>query len=142
MGTIDHRHRARAYLRDAHLYRLGNLPTEQPHPATRGLSDWAKNDLPRAIEALKRIDLEALRSLEKYADKVDLLRERVQATLERGRRVFLCGCGATGRLAMSLEYLWRQRHPGSEEVVAFMAGGDTALVHAFEGFEARLLSRF
>jgi N-acetylmuramic acid 6-phosphate etherase len=36
---------------------------------------------------------------------------------------------------MSLEYLWRQRHPDSDELVAFMAGGDTALVHALEGFE-------
>ena len=36
---------------------------------------------------------------------------------------------------MTLEYLWRSRHPGSEEVIAFMAGGDTALVHALEGFE-------
>lgn len=135
MGSTDHRQRARAYLRDAHLYRLGNLPTERPHPATRGLSEWARNDLPRAVAALKRIDLEALRSLEEHAGKIDLLRERVEATRERGGRVFLCGCGATGRLAMTLEYLWRSRHPGSDEVVAFMAGGDTALVHALEGFE-------
>lgn len=135
MGTTDHRQRARAYLRDAHLYRLGNLPTERPHPATRGLSEWARSDLPRAIASLKSIDAEALRSLAAYAGKIDTLRDRVQATLRRGNRIFLCGCGATGRLAMSLEYLWRRLHPGSEDVVAFMAGGDTALVHALEGFE-------
>jgi len=135
METIDHRQRARAYLRDAHLYRLGNLPTERPHPATRGLSDWARSDLPRAIDALKTIDLDALRALERHAGKIDRLRAQVQATRERGGRVFLCGCGATGRLAMTLEYLWRSRHPGSDDVVAFMAGGDTALVHALEGFE-------
>lgn len=135
MESTDHRQRARAYLRDAHLYRLGNLPTERPHPSTRGLSDWSRNDLPRALESLKTIDIEALRKLAAYAEKVDALRERAQATLTRGNRIFLCGCGATGRLAMSLEYLWRQRHPGSEDVVAFMAGGDTALVHALEGFE-------
>ena len=135
METTDHRQRARAYLRDAHLYRLGNLPTERPHPATRGLSEWARNDLPRAIEALKRIDVDALRSLERHAGKIDFLREQVRAARHRGGRVFLCGCGATGRLAMTLEYLWRSRHPGSEDVIAFMAGGDTALVHALEGFE-------
>jgi hypothetical protein len=76
MGATDHRELARAYLRDAHLYRLGNLPTEQPHPATRGLSDWARDDLPRAIDALKKIDLEALRSLETYGEKIDRLRDR------------------------------------------------------------------
>jgi N-acetylmuramic acid 6-phosphate etherase len=135
MHSTDHRQRARAYLRDAHLYRLGNLPTERPHPDTRGLSEWAREDLPRAIEALKRVDLEALRALERCAESVDLLRSRIVSTRSRGGRIFLCGCGATGRLAMSLEHLWRNREPRSEEVVAFMAGGDTALVHALEGFE-------
>jgi hypothetical protein len=66
MEFTDHRQRARAYLRDAHLYRLGNLPTERPHPATRGLSEWARSDLPRAIASLKAIVLEALRSLATY----------------------------------------------------------------------------
>jgi N-acetylmuramic acid 6-phosphate etherase len=135
MGTTDQRRRAQAFLRDAHLYRLGNLPTERPHPSTWGLSGWARDDLPRAIETLKRVDLEALLSLDPLASRIDALGRRVEETLERGRRVFLCGCGATGRLALSLEFLWRQRHPGDDRIVAFMAGGDTALVHALEGFE-------
>lgn len=127
--------RALDFLRDAHLYRLGILPTEQPHPATRDLSRWAQLDLPRAVEALKRVDLRALGSLQRYAGAVDRLSRAVAATLERGRRVFLCGCGATGRLSLSLEFLWRMKHPGNDQVRSFMAGGDVALVHALEGFE-------
>jgi N-acetylmuramic acid 6-phosphate etherase len=127
--------RAREFLRVAHLYKLGDLTTEQPHPATRGLSRWARDDLPRAISVLKHVDLRALEASERYATEIDRLAARVQATLGAGRRVFLVGCGATGRLALSLEFLWRQAHPGRDRVLSFMAGGDVALVHALEGFE-------
>jgi N-acetylmuramic acid 6-phosphate etherase len=127
--------RAREFLRVAHLYRLGILPTEQPHPETRGLSRWARHDLPRAVTVLKSIDLRALKTLESYAADIDRLASQVQATLARGRRVFLCGCGATGRLCLSLESLWRRERRNSDQVRSFMAGGDVALVEALEGFE-------
>ena len=137
MSVGEARKRAREFLREAHLYRLGNLPTERPHPATYALSDWARNDLGRAISVLKGIDLDALRVLESRAADIQRLAEAVRSTLARGRRVFLCGCGATGRLALTLESLWRQANPDSEQVQAFMAGGDVALVHSLEGFEDR-----
>ena len=127
--------RAIEFLRVAHLYRLGILPTEQPHPATRELSRWARNDLPRAVSVLKSVDLRALRRLREYAADIDRLAGSIAATLARGRRVYLCGCGATGRLSLSLEFLWRHEHGDSDQVRSFMAGGDVALVHALEGFE-------
>ena len=138
MNTTNQKERAQEYLRVAHLYRLGSLPTEQPHPRTRRLSEWARTDLPKAVAALKRVDLDALRWLEVYSARIDCLARRIEATLGRGRRVFLCGCGATGRLSLSLEYLWRGRHGTGHEVTSFMAGGDVALVHALEGFEDHL----
>ena len=119
----------------AHLYRLGELSTEQPHPRTRRLSEWARGDLPKAVAVLKRVDLDALRWLEAYSARIDGLARRIEATLASGRRVFLCGCGATGRLSLSLEFLWRREHGRGDEVTSFMAGGDVALVHALEGFE-------
>ena len=127
--------RARDFLRVAHLFRLGRLPTERPHPETRKLSYWAQNDLPTAVSVLKSIDLRALSTLERYATEIDRLSARVEATLASGKRVFLCGCGATGRLSLSLEYLWREQFAGSDQVISFMAGGDVALVHSLEGFE-------
>jgi len=131
----SHRERARDFLRTAHLYRLGHLPTEQPHARTRELSSWAARDLPRAVSVLKRVDLDALAALQRYAGRVDRLSRAVRATLDAGRTVFLCGCGATGRLSLTLETLWRQQHGANERVQSFMAGGDVALVHSLEGFE-------
>lgn len=135
MSGPNPRERALRFLRVSHLYRLGILPTEQPHPETRGLSDWARNDLPRAISVLKSIDLHALTTLERYAADIDRLARSVEQTLDRGRRIFLCGCGATGRLSLSLEFLWRNVHGPNDRVRSFMAGGDVALVKALEGFE-------
>lgn len=130
------RQRATEFLSVSHLYRLGELPTEQPHPDTADLSVWAADDLPRAVSVLEQIDLDALRALRRRSAHIDVLAAKIRATLGRGRRVYLCGCGATGRLALSLEHLWRRRHgAGDDRVRSFMAGGDVALVHALEGFE-------
>ena len=130
--------RADDFLRVASDFHLGMIPTEQPHPATRDLSRWARHDLPAAIAALQDVDLGALEALHGHATRIDRLARRVQETLGRGARVFLCGCGATGRLSLSLESLWRGEaapRGGREQVISFMAGGDVALVHALEGFE-------
>jgi len=126
--------RASEVLKVADLYRLGELPTERPHPETRDLGHWARTDLPRAVAALKAVDLAALSALEERAAGIDRLAASVRATLAAGRGVYLCGCGATGRLSLSLEFLWR-RQRASDRVRSFMAGGDVALVHSLEGFE-------
>lgn len=59
--------------------------------------------------------------------------EAVNDALNTGGRIFVCGCGATGRLSIVLETLWRQETKDilpewSEKVIAFMAGGDAALI--------------
>jgi len=135
LNTSESHRRALEYLRVAHLFRLGHLPTERPHPATRELSRCARSDPGAAVSVLKRVDLRALSLLQRYAGRIDELARSIEHTLSRGRRIFLCGCGATGRLSLSLETLWRQAGHPPDSVVSFMAGGDVALVHSLEGFE-------
>ena len=135
MAGLSARRRAREYLRESHLYRLGILPTEKPHPETRDLSHWAQKDPSKAVAVLKGIDVRAIEKLENYVIELERLAEQILMTLARGRRIYLCGCGATGRLSLSLEFLWRQRNGNRDQVRSFMAGGDVALVHALEGFE-------
>jgi N-acetylmuramic acid 6-phosphate etherase len=84
---------------------------------------------------LKRVDLHALEMLASQAAGIDRLTRTVRETLHRGKRIFLCGCGATGRLSLTLEFLWRARATDRDRVVSFMAGGDVALVNSLEGFE-------
>lgn len=130
--------KTRAFLAVAPQFRLGDLVTEQPHPLTTNLSDLAKNNLPQALSILHRVDEEALRQLARHGGEIEKLAWAVRETLEAGGRIFLCGCGATGRLSLVCETLWRQEHRGDpleERVVAFMAGGDAALIRSVENFE-------
>jgi N-acetylmuramic acid 6-phosphate etherase len=134
MSVVDEE--ARAFLRVAHLYQLGNLVTEGRHELTADLSAWAKRDLPRAYRALTAVDRGALLALGNAAPAIAALGASLRSTLAEGGRVFICGCGATGRLALLLESLWREKHGADDDrVCAFMAGGDVALVHSLEGFE-------
>jgi N-acetylmuramic acid 6-phosphate etherase len=118
------------------MYQLGHLATEGRHEMTAELSAWASCDLPRAYRALTAVDRGALVALGRASPAIAALGADLRATLSSGGRVFICGCGATGRLALLIESLWREKHgPDDDRVRAFMAGGDVALVHSLEGFE-------
>lgn len=130
--------KAKAFLKVAAQFQLGSLPTEQRHPLTYELADMARHDLPKAFGVLKDIDLGVLKVAQSKADELAKLEDAIRDTLQSGGRVFFYGCGATGRLSMSLEYLWRYMHLGQREadqVLGFMSGGDLALVHSIENFE-------
>ncbi|MBX7207393.1 MAG: SIS domain-containing protein [Verrucomicrobiaceae bacterium] len=127
-----------AYLAVAGLYQLGGLDTEAQHPFTVSLSHLAKDDLGEAVRELHRVDVLAMRRFEQKAARIPALAAAIEKTLLAGRRIFLCGCGATGRLSMSLEVFCREGMlpPAQREsVIAFMAGGDLALIKAIENFE-------
>lgn len=126
---------AEEFLSQKQLFQLGDLPTESPHPLTVNLSQLAQTDVDEALRILRHIDMAALNKILSGFSQYKSLFEAVALALEQGARIYLVGCGATGRLSLSLEYLWRRRHPGSDQVRSLMAGGDVALVHSLEGFE-------
>jgi N-acetylmuramic acid 6-phosphate etherase len=119
-------------------FQLGDLETEKPHPLTAELSSLARRDLPAAVDCLKAVDLAALRAMaSKLAPATDLV-AAIRATWAGGGRIFLAGCGATGRLSLSLEVFCRDGlvpAEYAERVIGFMAGGDAALIRSIEGFE-------
>lgn len=126
-----------AFLATGGEFRLGHLPTEQIHPRTRRLSQLAQSDPAAALRRFAEVDATALRTVAKQAPLIAKLSEEIAATRVGGGKIFLVGCGATGRLVLNLEELWRRQSAPvqQENVVAFMAGGDAALVRSFEGFE-------
>ena len=128
---------AQAFLDVSKHFQLAMLPTEQRHPKTTCLSDLSRDNLPEAISILKQIDVEALGVLHHQMARILHLQRAINETISSGRRVFLCGCGATGRLSVTLEVLWRQQAPPPlrDSVVSFIAGGDVALISSVESFE-------
>jgi N-acetylmuramic acid 6-phosphate etherase len=133
--TLEWKKKAKEFLKVADKFKLGSLPTESPHPETIGLSDWAKNDLDRALDIFQKIDLDCLKTMDSKIDLLIPLKNDITDTLNSGNRVFLCGCGATGRLALTLERIYREDFNNSDDVISFMAGGDVALISSIEQFE-------
>lgn len=128
------------FLKVAAQFQLGMLDTERPHPETTHLSTWAKSDLCKGIEILKRVDREALITLESRLGEIEELSRSIRQAIDRGNRIFLCGCGATGRLSISLEIFAKRgllSGATTDNVIGFMAGGDAALIRSIERFEDR-----
>jgi len=126
------------YLSISPQFQLGELPTEQPHPETRDLSRLAQEDLGEALRVLKSVDQSALEVLLRNPERLEFLTAKIRNVLQAGNRVYLCGCGATGRLSIALETIWREQWAGTaneDQVRSFMAGGDLALIKSIENFE-------
>src|SRR5437879_2765774 len=112
---------AEEFLLKKQLFQLGDLPTESPNPLTKNLSELARNDLDEGLRIMRQIDLAALRKIQAAFSTYQDLFTAVAETLSQGRRIYMVGCGATGRLSLSLEYLWRRKHQGSDQVRSLMA---------------------
>ncbi len=130
---------AEDFLKVAHHFKLGNLPTETPHEKTVNLSHLAKTDIHAAVGTILDIDRKVFELIGTKTEEIEFLKQKIYQTLEAKKKIFLCGCGATGRLSLALETIWRVKNKGVKQyvdsVVSFMAGGDVALIHSVEKFE-------
>jgi len=140
---------ARHFMENEREFRLGVLPTEQSHPKTNGLSEVIRQDTAAGIRLLQAVD----RDLLPVAGRVFASREfaglveRLLLALQDRKRIFLSGCGATGRLCILLEAAWRrfwrtapsslvQAWPDACEALhSLMTGGDYTLIRSVESFE-------
>jgi N-acetylmuramic acid 6-phosphate etherase len=130
--------KAEKFLSVSGQYKLGRLVTESEHPATVHLSELAKNNLPEAITILRELDRHTISVLSEKKKEICYLKTVIRDTLNSGGNIFFCGCGATGRLSLTIETLWRQVHHNeeiSDRIFSFMAGGDVALIRSIENFE-------
>lgn len=130
--------KAENFLAISSQYKLGALDTESSHPDTGNLSDLAINNLPKAISALKGLDINTLSVLANKVSEICILKDAISDTFTSGNNVYFCGCGATGRLSLTIETLWRQVNvdkPMENRVFSFMSGGDVALIRSIENFE-------
>ncbi len=130
--------RAQDFLTIASQFKLGHLITESFHPLTTQLSQIAKNDLNSALRILQQVDCLAIGEMENKSAHLWQMTVDIQNTIESGNKVFMCGCGATGRLSLVLETLHRQLYGQTNQVFSFMAGGDFALIKSVESFEDKV----
>ncbi len=127
--------KALEFLKISSHFKLGHLPTEGFHPKTKDLSELVKADAAAGLRLLSEVDHSSLEIMRSKTEELWRLAQDIQDTLARGHKVFMCGCGATGRLSLVLETLYRQKFGHTDQVISFMAGGDFALIKSVESFE-------
>jgi N-acetylmuramic acid 6-phosphate etherase len=130
--------KARDFLAISEQFKLGHLVTESFHPLTKGLSQIVQKDIGEALGLLQSVDRQALGLMKNKSSLIWKMAQDIQSTLKAGNKVFMCGCGATGRLSLVLETLYRQQTHDTNQVISFMAGGDFALIKSVESFEDRV----
>lgn len=144
------RAKARDFVENETQFHLGFLPTERSNPITATLEeDFARSTL-AGVRCLQRGDRQIPIVMRHVfaGERFEALVSSIVATLRapEGRIVF-SGCGATGRLSILLESMWRDFfHRRAAELspeeralagrsASIMTGGDFALIRSVEFFE-------
>ncbi len=146
------------YVQNKSQFQLQTLLTEQRHPKTWNLSERLRKDIPDGLRMLLSVDEDVTGRVEQLASEIQTL-EPLAAALERAilekKRIYIYGCGATGRLAKQMESsFWRPFWSGlkterkiwaklqrvlsptiEDDLCGEMTGGDRALISSLEGFE-------
>jgi len=152
MSTESNHCAAKHFLEHETPFHLGEMLTEQSHPATRLLSQTLEKDTAEGLKLLLRVDDDLPPVIDRVLASKEFrkLRTDIYETLRTGNRVFFSGCGATGRLSILLDAAHRKfcaksaaRFPEhgkffsilSEQTQAVMTGGDFALIRSVESFE-------
>ena len=146
------------YVRTKTQFQLHTLLTEQRHQKTWPLGERVREDTLAGLKMLSSVDDDIRAKMDELAAAPEALEQAARAVEEAivsGRKIYVYGCGATGRLAKQMEStfwrpfwrkvkadptIWRRLKgkvpAGIEEaLVGEMTGGDRALISSLEGFE-------
>jgi N-acetylmuramic acid 6-phosphate etherase len=146
------------YVRNKTQFQLHTLLTEQRHPKTYDLSERIQGDTLAGLRMLSAVDDDIRAKLDELASNtaaLDGAAAAMETALAAGKKIYVYGCGATGRLAKQMESsfwrpFWRRvqadeklgprlagRLPNSIEdsLIGEMTGADRALISSLEGFE-------
>ena len=136
--------RADEFITREQQFHLGFLPTEQSNPLTRTMEADFRRSTAAGVKTLQSADrpvLEMAKRVLAGPEFSKLVADGI-ATIENGGRIVFSGCGATGRLSILLESMWRQgcaETPAmadkADAAASIMTGGDYALVRSVEFFE-------
>jgi len=136
--------KAMDFMENEKQFHLGFLPTEQSNPLTKNLDREYAVSTVDGVKCLQRVDRNVLEMAKRvfHGNEFKKLVSDGLETLRNGGKVVFSGCGATGRLSILLECMWRDccfktpaasRH--ADQVFSIMTGGDYALVRSVEFFE-------
>ena len=145
------------YVENKNQFHLFSLLTEKRHPKTWNLSFTIQRDMEAGLRMLLSVDDDVTSRIAQLAQDprpLDQAASAIVRALRNGRKIYVYGCGATGRLAKQMESaFWRPFWAGlknrscwvrlapylpadiEEKLIGEMTGADRALVSSLEGFE-------
>ncbi len=146
------------YVMNKTQFQLHTLLTEQRHPKTWDLGERVARDAAAGLRMLFAVDEDVKARLEALAASPEALEQAaaaIEEAIRGGRKVYVYGCGATGRLAKQMESsfwrpFWRSVRSDAtlakklgtaipadieERLIGEMTGADRALISSLEGFE-------
>jgi N-acetylmuramic acid 6-phosphate etherase len=117
-------------------FALGSATTEQLHPTTRQLSQIMHKNIPSGMELLLKVDENVVQGLEAFIPSIRSFAPSIADKIRKGGRVFLVGSGSSGRVGIDIAAKCSIKFPKvKEQIQGVIAGGDSALIRAKEGFE-------
>jgi N-acetylmuramic acid 6-phosphate etherase len=145
------------FVENKQQFHLFTLLTEQRHTKTWNLSFIIQADTEAGLRMLLSVDEDISAKIQEFIADPSLLyqaAEAVTGAILKGHKIYIYGCGATGRLAKQMESsfwrpFWRKakslpvweklREKVGERIedalIGEMTGADRALVSSLEGFE-------
>jgi N-acetylmuramic acid 6-phosphate etherase len=148
------------YVLNKTQFQLHTLLTEQRHQKTWYLGERIREDTAAGLRMLSAVDDDILTRMDALAaapEAVEQAARAVETAILGGKKIYVYGCGATGRLAKQMEStfwrpfwrgvkadgaIWKKasgRLPAGaaieESLVGEMTGADRALISSLEGFE-------
>ena len=151
--------KARDFIDNEKQFHLGFLPTEQSNPITATLEEDFKRSTLAGVQCLQRgdrqipITMRHVFASPEFKSLVDSMVSTLttpplpHSSTPKIPRIIFSGCGATGRLSILLESMWRDFfHRRAAELTpeelkladrsaSIMTGGDFALIRSVEFFE-------
>ena len=144
------RQKARDFIENERQFQLGFLPTEQSNPITATLEEDFRRSTLAGVQCLQRADRQmpiTMRHVFASSQFRALVDAMVAAVTGPKGRIIFSGCGATGRLSILLESMWRDffyrraaeltedERKLADRSASIMTGGDFALIRSVEFFE-------
>jgi hypothetical protein len=146
------------YVQKRTQFQLHTLLTEQRHPKTWNLSERLQKDVVDGLRMLFSVDEDITARIKELAadrESLETLAEAFEQAVLEKKRIYIYGCGATGRLAKQMEStfwrsfwrkikadrkIWPQLQPRlsptiEDDFCGEMTGADRALISSLEGFE-------
>lgn len=145
------------YVHNKKPFQLHPLLTEQRHPKTINLSCVIRENVSEGLRQIFSVDEDISSKFKLMSQNITLLTQAAHAVsmaITEKKKIFIYGCGATGRLSKQMESaiwkpfwtrvkkhnLWKKLKSSlpddiENRLIGEMTGGDRALISSLEGFE-------